>query len=67
MNAWLESQKVRVLIPLVWVCVFAAASFGELIAMMAGLGGDHFAWRVVFFGTSLMTLAFVTGIKGRRR
>jgi hypothetical protein len=66
MNAWLESQKVRVLIPLVWATIFALVTLGSLIAVMIGVM-LYIPWRQVIFGTVLVTLGTVTGIKGRKR
>ena len=66
MNAWLESRKLRVLIPLVWASLFAVASLGCLVAAMTGFA-PHFYWRGVFFGSFMGTFASVTGIKGRQQ
>jgi len=69
-NAWLESRKVRVLIPLVWVVTMGAATLGGVVyhAFAAGPAVQlHYHWRDMVFGTTLFTLASVTGIKGRRR
>jgi hypothetical protein len=63
-NAWLESQKVRVLIPLVGASLFALGTLGSLMAV--GIGASHHVfWRELIFGTCLLTLGTVTGIKGR--
>jgi len=66
MNAWLALQKVRVLIPLVWVSVFAAATLGNLMVIAAG-ASHHFYWREMLFGSCLVMLTGVTGIKGRQK
>ena len=68
MNAWLESRKVRVLIPLVWVVTMAAATLGGVVysAVTGPAVQHHYHWREMVFGTTLFTLASVTGIKGRR-
>ena len=69
MNAWLETRRLRVLIPLVWVATVAAAALGAGIyyAFAAGQAAQHhYYWREMVFGTTLITLASVTGIKGRR-
>ena len=66
MNAWLGAQRVRVLIPLVWTSLFAVVSLSCLIAIMAGVV-HHFYWRELVFGTCLVTLSTVTGIKTRQK
>lgn len=66
MNAWLESQKVRVLIPLVGAAFFTFVSLTSLVAMMTGTL-HHYYWRPLVFGTCLVTLGSVTGIKTRRK
>jgi len=66
MKAWLGSQKVRVLIPLVWVSVFAVVSFTGLIAVMTGIT-PYIPWRSVIFGTGIVTLGAVTGLKSRQK
>jgi hypothetical protein len=65
MSTLLRSQKVRVLVPLVGVSTFAAASFGNLLTMAFGLS-HHFFWREMVFGSCLITLTAVTGLKGRQ-
>ena len=66
MNAWLALQRVRVLIPLVWVSVFAAATLGNLMTIAVG-ASHHYYWREMLFGSCLVTLTTVTGLKGRRQ
>ena len=47
-----------------------AATFGGVVyhAFAAGPAVQyHYHWRDMVFGTTLFTLASVTGIKGRRR
>ena len=56
------------LIPLVWVSVFAAGMLGDLCYTVFFAGASHhFYWRETLFGSCLVTLATVTGIKGRRQ
>ena len=66
MKAWLGSQKVRVLVPLVWASIFAFMSFTGLIAVMTGIT-PYIPWRSVVFGTALVTLGVVTGLKWRQK
>ena len=66
MNAWLGSLKLRVLIPLVWASLFAVVSLTGLIALATGLT-PYIYWRGVIFGTCVVTMGAVTGIKTRRR
>ena len=66
MKAWLGSQKVRVLMPLVWASVFAFMSLTGLIAVMTGIT-PYIPWRSVVFGTALVTLGVVTGLKWRQK
>ena len=66
MNAWLESQKLRVLIPLVWASLFATVTLGSLFAVLIGLV-PYVYWRGMIFGTCLLTLVAVTGLKGRQK
>jgi hypothetical protein len=66
MNAWLGSQRVRVLIPLVWAGFFSFASLCGLIAMATGVT-PYFPWRQLVFGTCLITLSVVTGLKTRKK
>ena len=66
MNAWLDSLKLRILLPLVAVTMYAAVSFGALVAILLG-AASHYHWRELVFGTVLMTLGTVTGIKTRQR
>lgn len=53
-----------------WVATVVAAALGAgtYYAFAAGPAAQHhFHWRELVFGTTLFTLASVTGIKGRRR
>lgn len=54
------------LIPLVWVSVFAAATLGNLMTIAVG-ASHHYYWREMLFGSCLVTLTTVTGLKGRRQ
>lgn len=70
MNNWLRAQRVRVLLPLVWASSFTAAVLGGLLYSLAVAGSaqpHRFPWRELFFGSVLVTLAAVTGIKTRRQ
>lgn len=52
-----------------WAATVAAAALGAGIyyAVAAGRAAEHhYYWREMVFGTTLITLASVTGIKGRR-
>jgi hypothetical protein len=66
MNAWLGSLKLRVLIPLVGIATYTAVSLGALLAILVG-AASHYYWRDLVFGSCLVTLASVTGIKTRQR
>jgi hypothetical protein len=68
-NNWLRARRVRVLLPLVWASSFAAALLGGLVysAAVAGSVSHPFPWRELFFGSVLVTLAAVTGIKTRHQ
>jgi hypothetical protein len=57
---------VRILLPLVWVPVFATGLFAGLLYSLA-FAGSAFPWRELFYASVLVTLAAVTGIKTRHR
>ena len=57
---------MRVLIPLIGVSVFAAALLGSLMVVFAG-AAHHIYWRPMFFGSCLITLSTVTGLKYRQK
>jgi hypothetical protein len=65
-NNWLRARRVRVLLPLVWAPIFAAALLAGVLYSIA-FAGSSFPWRELFFGSVLITLAAVTAIKTRRR
>lgn len=66
MNAWLSAQRVRVLIPLVWLLSFSGALFGSLTVFAIG-AAHHVYWRQIIFGSCVVMLGTVTGIKARQR
>ena len=57
---------MRVLVPLVWASIFAFMSFTGLIAVMTGIT-PYIPWRSVVFGTAVVTLSVVTGLKWRQK
>jgi len=57
---------VRVLIPLIGASLFAAALVGSLMAEAAG-AAHHVYWRQILFGSCLLTLSAVTGLKYRQK
>ena len=68
MKTWLRARRVRVLLPLVWVSSFAAALLLGAVydLVVAGSASQHhFYWRELFFGSVLVTLGAVTGLKIR--
>lgn len=66
MNKWLSAQRVRVLVPLIGTATFAATLLGVLAYRLAFAGPHHSYWREQVFGTVLITLGAVTGLKHRR-
>lgn len=61
---------MRVLFPIVWASSFAAALLVGLLYSLAVAGSSsphRFPWRELFFGSVLVTLAAVTGIKTRHQ
>ena len=57
---------MRVLIPLIWLCAFVSALAGNMVTATID-GSHHIYWRQMIFGSCLVMLASVTGIKTRRR
>ena len=66
MNAWLGSQRLRVLIPTVWLLSFAGGLFGSMTGIAIG-ASHHIYWRQIIFGSCVAMLAAVTAIKARQR
>lgn len=68
MNKWLSAQRVRILVPLIGAVTFGAALLGAVIYHLAFAGATHhYYWRPLLFGSALVTLAAVTGIKYRHQ
>jgi hypothetical protein len=65
-NKWLSAQRVRVLVPLIGAATFAATLLGALAYRLAVAGPHHSYWREQVFGTVLITLGTVTGLKHRQ-
>lgn len=69
MNNWLRAQRVRILVPLIGLATFAAAMLSGLLYGLAFAGSSaahHYYWRELLFGSVLVTLGAVTGIKFRQ-
>ena len=70
MNKWLSAQRVRILVPLIGLPTFVAAMLGGLLYDLASAGSSaahHYYWREMLFGSVLVTLGTVTGIKFRHQ
>jgi hypothetical protein len=69
-NNWLGAQRLRILVPLIGLVSLAAAAMGGLAYDLAFAGSSsahHFHWRELLFGSVLVTLGSVTGIKVRHQ
>jgi hypothetical protein len=67
---WLRALRIRVLLPLVGSATFAAAVLCALAYSLCADGSPavlHAHWRELLYGSVLVTLGAVTGIKVRGR
>lgn len=68
MNKWLSAQRVRILFPLIGVATFASTMLGALFYNLAFAGpAHHYYWRELLFGSVVITLGTVTGLKFRHQ